>query len=216
MKKNYEKNEASHIGKKNSAIMIVTLLAVTLFIGTAIQPAIAVSISSSHSDTETVEEECLPCKPEVQPKDGGECKTCAEAVVFTVDYMKDYVKTELWKNFQEHGWWFYWPLDAVTLIFIGLNKGIKESGFEFEIDYNDLKEHINKTIEDLIGPQMFPFTKFLATLSAISIGITTYLVSCCTDGSTSKSIEDTNPTPSPKSVGHGFFKWIMVLRLLRI
>ena len=91
MKKNYGKNEAGRIWKKKTVITICSVLAVTLFICTAVQPVMAESISSSSSKSSSESEECIPCTPSGQTPEVAECKTCAEAVVHAVDFMKNHV-----------------------------------------------------------------------------------------------------------------------------
>ena len=63
MNKKLGKNEASHILTKNMVKMTVSIMAVTLFIGTVIQPAIAGSVSDRGIISEPVEEECSLCAP---------------------------------------------------------------------------------------------------------------------------------------------------------
>jgi hypothetical protein len=176
MKKKFGRNKAGGITKKNSVIMIVSIIAVTLFIGIAIQPVIAAPLYSD--EAKEVEEECIPCKYEEEYTLGdAKCKTCVGAVFHSVRYMKDHVRTVL----KGRGVYFLWTVDASILIFEGIILGLQDSGFKFEIDYVDLFQYINNSVNKLVDPAnyLFPVTKYLAILFAIPIGITVYLLRLC-------------------------------------
>jgi hypothetical protein len=164
MKKNYGKNEAGYNYKKKTVITIVSMIAVTLLIGMAVQPAIAGPESTVGTKSQANNQ-------------GPKCKTCSEAAAFAVDYMVDHVKANINETY------FLWTVDATILIFQGLVLGYKESGFTIEINEVALKAKIYYWVVKIVGPQLFNITKFLAGLSAIAIGITEYLLTLCDGGS---------------------------------
>jgi hypothetical protein len=184
MKGKFGKKEASHFGKNNAVMMIVCIFALTLFIGTAVQPAIASTITRQNIETYTAEEECTICAPRADiPSTNPNCKTCQEAVSYAVEYMKYYVKDKL-KDVNET--YFLWTLDVVILISEGIHLGLQQSGFKIEVDKEDLNDNIVYWVNKTVGPQMFNVTLFLAKIGAISIGVTSYLITLC-NGDTSKN-----------------------------
>lgn len=210
MKKNYGKNGAGHIGKNNTVIMIVSVLAVTLFIGAAMQPVTAGSISINHFEPAEVEE-CLPCQSIEEPQTTSKCKSCAEAVFHAVDYMKNHVKTAL----KGKGWYFMKSVDASILIFQGIVLGFKDSGFKPTINYKELNDTISYWVNKLCGPQqIFTVTKFLAKLGAISIGITGYLLSLCNFNYAKSLPAAIKQTPSFSQGISIFYKWIKIIHQL--
>lgn len=146
--------------KKNTVIMITSLLVVGLFIGTVMPSVFAASSASSKSNN---------------PPNHPECETCKEAVDFAVGYMKVYVKDNI------NGTYSLWSVDVAILIFEGLIRGFEESDFEIKIDENELKASIEYWVNKTVGPQKFTVTLFLAKLGAIIIGVTAYLISLCND-----------------------------------
>ncbi len=176
MKEVYGKYGAGSIPGNNGVKMIVSIMAVTLFIGMAMQAAIAVSIISIDTEPEAVEDECLACKSENPEVEKPKCETCVQAVFHAVKYMKDHVKRNLPKDI-----YFLKTADASILIVEGLILGIKDSGFRIKIDYNDLNATVNFWVKKLVGPQLFFITRFMARFGAITIGITWYLLSFCVD-----------------------------------
>ena len=180
MKKVFGEYKAGGIPRSNGVNMIVSILAVTLFIGMTMQSAIAAPIPTMEIEPPTVsEEECVTCNLVGPEDDEPKCETCAQAVFHAVKYMVDHVKTSL----QGKGKYFLKSADATILIFEGLFLGIKDSGFRVKIDYNDLNNTIDFWVTKLVGPQLFFITRFMARLGAISIGITWYLMSFCVDTS---------------------------------
>lgn len=175
MKKIFGKNKAGGIPGNNGVKMIVSIIAVALFIGAAMQAAIAGSTPGMDHEQVAVEEECLPCKCTEPGIDDPKCETCVQAVFHAVKYMINHVITSL----RGKGVYFLWTADASILIFEGLVWGIMDSGFKIKIDYNDLNSTINFWVKKLVGPQLFFVTRFMARLGAISIGIAWYLLSFC-------------------------------------
>ena len=180
MKKKFGKTKAGGI-TNNGLIMIVSIIAVTLFIGTAVQPAIAVSKSSNDPGITGVDEVCIPCNdPEKVTKGDPKCDTCVAAVFHAIKYMMNHTITT-WKNNKSGDWHFFWTVDASLLITQGLILGIEDSGFRIEIDYEDLFHFVDNMVDKLVDPAnyLFPVTIFLARLAAIPIGITVYLLKLC-------------------------------------
>ena len=179
MKKVFGEYKAGGIPGGNGVKMIVSIIAVALFIGIAMQTAIAGSIPTIDNEPVAVEEECITCNFIELGDEKPKCETCVQAVFHAVEYMVDHVKTSL----QGKGVYFLKTADATILIFEGLFLGIKDSGFRVKIDYNDLNDTIDFWVTKLVGPQLFFITRFMARLGAISIGITWYLMSFCVDTS---------------------------------
>ena len=184
MKEIFGKNEASGLRRKKSVIMIISILIVTIFIGSAIQPAIA-NPMPNEIDGSINNNTCNTCRPRLQNNEEPRIKTCGGAMRFAVEHMKKHVRDNLPK---EH----YFPktVDLVLLINQGLWEGIKLSGFKIEIDQEKLTANIKYWVDELYGPQVFDVSKFLAVLGGISLGITTYLLTFCNNGA---NIQHTNP-----------------------
>lgn len=185
MNKKLGKNKAGGITLKNSVIMIVSIIAVTLFIGTAMQPVIAAPSSSDRAEAEKVEEECIPCKYEEQTtQEDVKCKTCVGAVFYAVRYMNGHVRNTLIERIENGSKVIYllWTVELSRVFFRGLIRGLVDSGFKIEVDYIDLFQYINNSVNKLVDPTnyMFPVTKYLAIIVAIPIGITVYLLRLCT------------------------------------
>lgn len=159
--------------RHNSLMFIVTCLSIiTVFVG-VVTPSV-MSGSTTNVKTESYGSytfDSVQITSETEPI----CESCKEAVNFAVDYMTDYVKDNI------NSTYFLWSVDLVILIFEGLTKGIIESGYEIQIDYDELQEYIEFWVNKTVGSQMFPATLFLAKLGAIVIGITGYLLSLCSD-----------------------------------
>lgn len=181
MKERIGKTKAGGITNNNSIFMIISILAVTLFVGTAIQPAIARSTSNNDPKPTTIEEVCIPCNDAEKWIEGDpKCETCVAAVFHAVKYMMNHTITT-WKNNKSGGWHFFWTVDASLLITQGLILGIEDSGFKIQIDYEDLFHFVDNMVDKLVDPTnyLFPVTIFLARLAAIPIGITVYLLKLC-------------------------------------
>ena len=178
MKEVYGKYRAGGIPGNNGVKMIVSLMAVTLFIGMAMQAAIADYTPSVDPELEAVEENCSECGFMGPVYEKPKCETCVQAVFHAVEYMIGHVKDNLPKKV-----YFLKTADASILIFNGLVIGLLDSGFRIKIDYDDLHDTINFWVKKLVGPQLFFITRFMARLGAISIGITFYLLSFCVDPS---------------------------------
>lgn len=184
MNKRFGRNKAGGITKKNSVIMIVSIMTVTLFIGTAIQPAIATPLTGDGAEIGEVEEECIPCKYEEERTQGdAKCKTCVGAVFYAVRYMNGHVMDKTKAKILEGGKLIYplWTVDLSMLFSQGLIKGLLESGFRFEVDFVDLCQSINNTVNKLVDSAnyFFPVISYLAILVVIPIGITVYLLRLC-------------------------------------
>ena len=175
MNKKIGKNEASHILTKNMVKMTVSITAVILFIGTAIQPAIAGTVTTQGIESKPNEEECTLCAPKSEnPPDFPICKTCVEAITFAINYSKDYVKEQINKT-KDNPYYLYKGLEIVVHIKNGIKEGLKESGFKFKkLDEKALTNYISYVVNKTVGPQQINSTRFLAYLTAIVIGITGY------------------------------------------
>ncbi|UCF13635.1 MAG: hypothetical protein JSW06_05090 [Thermoplasmatales archaeon] len=185
MNKNFGRSKAGGITKKNSVIMIVSILAVTLFIGTAIQPVIATPLTSEGAEVKEVEEVCIPCKYEEERTQGdAKCKTCVGAVFYAVRYMNGHVRDKIKAKISEGGKLIYplWTVDLSMLFSQELIKGLVDSGFRFKVDFVDLCQSINNTVNKLIDSAnyFYPVISYLAVLFVIPIGITVYLLRLCT------------------------------------
>jgi len=207
MKKNYGKNEASHIRKNNTVIMIVSVLAVTLFIGAVMQPVIAGSISTINSIPVKVEEECLLCKAAEATIKDPSCKTCGCAVNHAVVYMVDFVN-ETMKDYK----FPLWRAELVGMIFEGLIKGFIDSGFKLNLNAVILKAHIKYWVDKLIEPENYRYkiTEILANIGAIGIGITGYLLTLCKNNVAQSLPAATHQTPFALKVISEFYKWIKI------
>ena len=164
----------------SSVIMIVGIAVVTLFIGIAIQPAISGFASSLNDGRITIKNEEMPCNCEKQlPKDAG-CKTCIEAVFHAVKIMKINV-TRYFQYLISRGVYLLWTMDLTLEIYNALKFGLQDSGFKINIDYNELKEKVEKTISKLCGSdkQLHNITLISAKILAIYIGIALYLLTFC-------------------------------------
>jgi hypothetical protein len=169
--------KAGDLSHKKSIMMIVSILAVTVFIGTAVQPALSAPSQNTDSQPVANEKEYFPCDCEQTTTEGAGCQRCVEAVFHAVKYMRAYVK----ETFKGKGVYFLWTADVAIVVVEGLILGLKDSGFTIDIDYNELKSTVDFWVGKLWGPQMFFITRFMARLGAISIGITWYLLSFCVD-----------------------------------
>jgi hypothetical protein len=172
MEKKYIKNKAGNGPTHNTVIMIVSILAISLFIGMAVQPVIADAVKNKNESHD------LNSQNELK----GDCKTCACMVDFTIRYMIKHVKDNL------KGIYYLWTVDAVQLIFQGTMKGIANSGFNPQVNTVHLKASIYYWVNKLVGQQIFTTTKLLAVLSAIGVGISGYLLSLCNNPTTQTTI----------------------------
>jgi hypothetical protein len=179
MNKKIGKNEASHSLTKTMVKMTVSIMAVILFIGTAIQPALAgTSTTQGIESKPNQEEECNLCAPTSENlPDLPICETCVEAVNFAINYSINYTKVQV------EGAPVWYPLKAreLTLHFKnGIIKGLAESGFSFKkIDEDELDATIGYWVNLTVGEQTLNRTRFVAYLGAVAIGITGYLLSLC-------------------------------------
>ena len=175
------KNEASRSSNKSSAIMIVSIIAVTLFIGTSLQPAIASPIP----EVEEREEECLLCRSRERPAETKpKCKSCLCTAYVAVGHGIGYTKDKIIEQVEQNNGEVYDGIfgDIVLWLVEGIAEGIVVSGFKLEFDKEELKGIIKDYVDKHIGPQGHDITKILIALQAISIGIRIYLISLCADG----------------------------------
>jgi hypothetical protein len=174
--------------RHNNLMFIVTcIMIVTVFVG-VVTPSVM-----SHSTINSENHRCYSCESAQKNSESDPiCESCKEAVNFAINYMKDYVKEET------NGTYFLWSFDLVILIFEGLTKGIIESGYNIEINYDVLLEYIEFWVNKTVGSQMFPATIFFAKLGAIAIGVTGYLLSLCSDEGLNNTTDITSNNHSLK------------------
>lgn len=183
MKNDLGKNEAGGSGNKSSAIMIISIIAVALFIGTALQPAIASPIPEV--EVEEKEEECLLCRSRGNPAETKpECNNCLCTAFVAVDYGIDQTRKKIKEKLVETNGEVYDGIlgDIVLWLVEGVAEGIVKSGFKIKFDKEELNETIHYYINKYVGPQGHDITKILVALQAISIGIRVYLISLCVEG----------------------------------
>ncbi len=172
--------KAGDLSHKSSVMMIVSIVAVTIFIGTAIQPALSAPLPQKDSQPAAGEKDSLPCDCEEAAAEGSGCKMCIDAVFHAVRYMRTYVKDYI-QYLRNQSIYFLWTAELTLTIIYGLGLGLIDSGFKIEIDYDELETTVDFWVDLLCGPQIFLITWFMARLGAISIGITWYLLSFCVD-----------------------------------
>ena len=187
MRKNLGNNEASHNGKKKTWMMIVSIVAVTLFIGTALEPALADTMSPAGLKAPEYEEECTLCASEsTESEEIPECTSCIEAIKFAVEYSRSYVN----KTFANDKVWY--PLmvvEVVITIFDGIHEGLKVSGFKIDIDEEALKEKIQYWVDRTVDSDYkYNMTEFLAVIGSVFVGVLAYLLTRCSpDDNTERS-----------------------------
>jgi len=183
MKEKFGKNEASHIGKRNTAIMIVSILSVALFIGTALQPAIASPMTYLVVEVEDNEDECPLCRSRESPAETKpKCKTCLSAAGFAVKHGINYTRGKIIEKMNNNDVWEGVLADISLWLIEGVGQGIKLSGFKIELDKEELNETIKYYVNKYVGPQGHNVTKIFVALRAISIGIRVYFISLCANG----------------------------------
>ena len=184
MEKKFWKKKAGYIPNNKIVTMIVSIVAVTLMIGVAMQPVIAGTAQKITPDLQTDESECIP-EPTKEPENVGPiCRNCTCAMEFAIDYMITFVDRNL-----HDGPFLIKSGELVGLMFLGIIKGIDKSGFRIKIEPNELESNISHWIKKLVEPDNYWFnvTEILANLVAIAVGISAYLLSQCEDGSDNTS-----------------------------
>jgi hypothetical protein len=162
--------------KKSTVVYIIGLVTSCLFVSAFVPSVFAGAISQDKIEMEHNEELCIPCRSrQITESDNPNCDTCREAVEFAVDFMKEYVKEEIDDTYP------LWSFDVTILVLEGLVQGFIESGFLMEIDVNELQSNIEYWVNEIVGSQKYNATLFLARLGAITIGVTTYLLTLCTE-----------------------------------
>jgi len=175
MKNQYGRKKAGSIPARKTVFMIVSIIAVSLFVGMAMQPAMCSTTTKEDLGVSLFEVDSSSCGCSERITEKPKCDTCVKAVLHAVEYMKIHVRTEL----KDKGVYFLKTADAAILVFEGLVLGFLDSGFKIKIDYKELSSVIDFWVAKLWGPQMYFITRFMAKLGAISIGITWYLLSLC-------------------------------------
>ena len=190
MRKNLGNYEAGHNGKKKTGMMIVSIVAVTLFIGTALEPALADPLSPVEIKTPENEEECTLCASgSSDPVNNPECKSCIEAIKFAVNYSRSHVN----QTFANDSIWY--PLMVVEVaiaIFEGIHEGLKISGFKVSIDEEALKEKIKYWVDRTVDSNYkYNMTEFLAVIGSVFVGVLAYLLTRCNPDDDTERLDTT-------------------------
>ena len=167
------KQTPSHTPK---ALKLIATIMVTFFFTGALIPSVIAETEDKNPSIGTPPQlkECTSYMVDVAYTSGAaSCDTCKEAVQFAIDYMIDHVQTNT------KGIYFLHTVDVSILIFQGLMQGFRASGYQMEVDEEELKSVIDYWVDTLVEHQIFTITKFLATFGSIVIGITDYLIHLC-------------------------------------
>lgn len=200
MKEKFEKKEARNFGKKNTMVWIACLFAVTLFIGVAIQPALSNPMANNVVENETDPDTCSLCVPiSKNTGTGPTCKTCICAARVAVKTSMSYTRDKIDKKIEETGGYYSGFFgDIVIWILEGVEEGISVSGYEIDLDKNQLNETIRYWVDECVGPQEHNVTKIIAALQGVSIGVRMYLISVC--------LNDKQIRPIPKLLTQRIFE----------
>jgi len=180
-----------------------------LFIGAALPSVFAGAISQEEAESASYDDPCPLCSSKSTHRlNSPGCDSCNEAVAFAVDYMKDYVKDKV------NGSYFLWRVDISILIVQGLVKGFKDSGYKLEVNVNELRANIEYWVNRTCGSQKFTITIFLAKLSAITIGVTGYLLTLCIDNDEDNSHTKTRQIRNISWIKSKSILWVILKHLL--
>jgi len=175
---------------KKSLITIFSLFATLLFIGTAMNEAVAINTDENNLKSQ---KHCSLCAKTVSESSsnesnggkGGGCESCKEAVEYAIDYAANRIKEEY--SGEEYYLFKYWDIaiDAAKYIIEGIEKS----------EYNFLKNmaprnllyqigtQIYLSILSLVGKQKHLITlgaaAIIASLIGIGFGVKEYLLSIC-------------------------------------
>ena len=195
--------------KKNTVIFISSLVMSCIFVGASLPSVFAGAINNVNVESVSFNDPCPLCRTKsTNPVDNPGCDSCNEAVAFAVDYMKDYVKDNV------NGSYFLWRVDISIIIVQGLVKGFKESGYKLEVDENELRDNIGHWINKTVGMQKFTVTLFLAKLSAITIGVTGYLLTLCIENDEDNSHVKTRQIRNISWIKSKSTLWVILKHLL--
>ena len=171
---------------KKSTITLVSILAVALFIGAAINPATAVTSIRDESEELVAEStECSLCaqSQEYTNPSGGNCDTCGETVEFAVNYMLENIG-----DYLPDQWYLLRSVDAALLVVTLIIEGVIESGYSIQLNAEALRVFVQDNLETYVGEQIFTITQFLAALIVISVSIVVYLIdTICGGGGNTQS-----------------------------
>lgn len=179
---------------KKSTITLISLVAVALFIGTAINPATAVTSLRDESQELVAEStECSLCaqSQEYTIPSGGGCDTCGETVEFAVNYMLENIGDIL-----DDGWYLLKSVDAAILVVSLIVEGTVQSGYTIQLNADELKAYVKDQLETYVGSQIFLITQFLAAIIVISVSVVVYLIDTICGGSGSAQ---SSPVATPQS-----------------
>jgi len=183
MKKDTGKKEAGNFPKHNTLIMIVSIVTISLFVGLAVQPAIAQKEPAEVIPTNI--EECIPCKAAGIPQPQLPCKTCACAVNYAIGHALTSTKENVSKKLKENENKLYsgFFTDLALWIAEGIFEGLKESDFEFKPKMKDLLIVIGENIDEKIEIPVHDLAKIVAALNGILEGVGEYLIKVCNNRS---------------------------------
>jgi len=186
MKEKFGKMEASQNGKTNSVMMIVCIFAVTFFIGTAIEPVLAGSNSSGEIVYQPIDKQCSLSVPKtIDPEFDPDCNTCREAMKYAINHSIENLEKKIEEEGTDHP---FWRVDIVIAFSLGIVEGIKESGFEIKINYVKLMDNVDYWIVKMNGDgQWYDATQLLANITGVAVGVTTYLLTLCSEEETRHS-----------------------------
>jgi len=184
MKKDTGKKEAGNFPKHNTLIMIVSIVTVSLFVGLAVQPAIAQREPAEVIPTD-IEGECIPCKAVNIPQPKLPCKTCACAVYYAIGHAKESTKENVSNKLNETDNKIYsgFFTDLALWIAKGIIEGLDKSGFDFEPKLMDLLGVIDINIKEKIEIPVHNLSKIVAALHGILEGVAEYLIDVCNNRS---------------------------------
>lgn len=194
MKKDTGKKEAGNFPKHNTLIMIVSIVTISLFVGLAVQPAIAQKEPAKVIPTNI--EECITCKAAYTTQTKLPCTTCSCAVKHAIWYALNYTKNNVFEKMKETDGKIYsgFFTDLSLWIADGIVLGIKDSKFYLDVNITELIEVINNTIHEKISIPEHDLAKIVAALEGVLEGVAEYLMTLCNGGS-SKAVYETTVEP---------------------
>jgi len=161
--------------------MTVSIIAISLFIGMALQPAIASPMYDAA--VEENEYECPLCRSREEPAETKPiCKTCLCTAGHAVKHGISYTRGKIIEKMNDNDVWEGILADISLWLIEGTGQGLKIYGFKIEFDKEELNETINYYVNKYVGPQGHNVTKIFVALRAISIGIRVYFISLCANG----------------------------------
>lgn len=109
----------------------------------------------------------------------GNCDTCTEAVEFAIEHMRIDMDGYLEDLLEEYGWYAFVLGDFVLDAIGSFGYWLARSGYEIELDIDELIATVQSYVEELVGPQQHLITLVAAALVAIALGIIAYFITIC-------------------------------------